>query len=174
MKQVRLWTEADLRVDRIRYGVGQIRDEEQPLAAMVQQRDAELTTPPLPLAKSKVLHSLQTHWAGLTVFVDHPEVPLDNNTAERAQRGPVVGRKNYYGSGAEWSGRLAALLFSLFQTLFLANLNPRRWLTAYLNACAQAGGHAPADAEKYLPWNLSDEQKREWSSDQPPASADTS
>lgn len=144
------------------------------VAAMVQQRDAELTTPPLPLAKSKVLHSLQTHWAGLTVFVDHPEVPLDNNTAERAQRGPVVGRKNYYGSGAEWSGRLAALLFSLFQTLFLANLNPRRWLTAYLNACAQAGGHAPADAEKYLPWNLSDEQKREWSSDQPPASADTS
>ena len=23
---------------------------------------------------------------GLTVFVDHPEVPMDNNTAERAQR----------------------------------------------------------------------------------------
>ena len=51
------------------------------------------------------------------MFVEHPEVPLDNNTAERAQRGPVVGRKNYYGSGAVWSGRLAALLFSLFQSL---------------------------------------------------------
>jgi hypothetical protein len=42
----------------------------------------------------------QSHWDCLTVFVGHPEVPLDNNTAERAQRGPVVGRKNYYGSGA--------------------------------------------------------------------------
>lgn len=144
------------------------------VAAIAQQRDTELATTALPLAKTKVLESLQTHWAGLTVFVDHPEVPLDNNTAERAQRGPVVGRKNYYGSGAEWSGRLAAMLFSLFQTLFLANLNPRRWLTAYLNACAQAGGQAPADAQKYLPWNLSDDQKREWSNDQPPKAADTS
>jgi transposase len=142
--------------------------------AMAKQRDDELAQPDLPLAKSKVLESLKDHWNGLTVFVDHPEVPLDNNTAERAQRGPVVGRKNYYGSGAEWSGRLAAMLFSLFQTLSLANLNPRLWLTAYLNACAAAGGQAPADAAKYLPWNLSDEQKREWSTDREPPSADTS
>jgi hypothetical protein len=42
--------------------------------------------------------------------VDHPEVPMDNNTAERCQRGPVVARKNFYGSGALWSGRLAAML----------------------------------------------------------------
>ena len=48
----------------------------------------------------KTLESLQAHWQGLTVFVDHPDVPMDNNTAERVQRGPVVGRKNYYGSGA--------------------------------------------------------------------------
>jgi transposase len=142
--------------------------------AIAKQRDDELAQPQLPLAKSKALESLKNHWDGLTVFVDHPEVPLDNNTAERAQRGPVVGRKNYYGSGAEWSGRLAAMLFSLFQTLFLANLNPHLWLTAYLNACAAAGGKAPADAEKYLPWNLSDEQKRQWSSDQQPPTTDSS
>ena len=142
--------------------------------AIAKQRGEELTLPELPPAKSKVLKSLKDHWAGLTVFVDHPEVPLDNNTAERAQRGPVVGRKNYYGSGAEWSGRLAAMLFSLFQTLSLANLNPHLWLTAYLNTCAAAGGQAPADADKYLPWNLTDEQKRDWSSDREPQAADTS
>ena len=76
------------------------------------------------------------------MFVEHPEVPMDNNTAERAQRGPVVGRKNYYGSGSVWSGRLAAMTFSLFQTLCLWRLNPRLWLTAYLEACAKAGGRA--------------------------------
>ena len=65
---------------------------------------------------------------------------MDNNTAERSERGPVVGRKNYYGSGSLWSGRLAAMMFSLFQTLCLWGLNPRLWLTAYLEACAQAGG----------------------------------
>jgi hypothetical protein len=55
----------------------------------------------------------------------------------------VVGRKNYYGRGAVWSGRLAALLFSLFQTLRLWGQNPRLWLTAHLQACAESGGRAP-------------------------------
>ena len=96
---------------------------------------------PAPGAR-KVLESLGNHWTGLTVFVEHPEVPMDNNTAERSERGPVVGRKNYYGSGSLWSGRLAAMMFSLFQTLCLWGLNPRLWLTAYLEACAQAGGRA--------------------------------
>ena len=41
---------------------------------------------------------------------------MDNNQAERALRGPVVGRKNYYGSGAQWSGELSAALFSLFRS----------------------------------------------------------
>ena len=97
---------------------------------------------------------------------------MDNNTAERSERGPVVGRKNYYGSGAVWSGRLAAMLFSLFQTLALWGLNPRLWLTAYLTACAESGGRAASDLEALLPWNLSEEQRRAWSLE--PQSADSS
>lgn len=88
---------------------------------------------------------------------------MDNNTAERTERGPVVGRKNYYGSGAVWAGRLAAMRFSLLQTLGLWQLNPRRWLTAYLTACAEAGGQPPADVEAFLPWNLSEERLQVWS-----------
>src|SRR5262245_12842159 len=133
------------------------------VAALGAQGEAELADPQLHPARRKVLESLGDHWAGLTVFVEHPEVPMDNNTAERAQRGPVVGRKNYYGSGAVWSGRLAAMLFSLLQTLCLWKLNPRAWLTAYLTACAEAGGAAPADVERFLPWNLSAEQRQAWS-----------
>ncbi len=109
-----------------------------------------------------MLESLRTHWPGLTVFVDHPEVPMDNNTAERVQRGPVVGRKNYYGSGAVWAGRLAAMMFSLLQTLTLWHINPRPWLTAYLEACATAGGQAPPNLASYLPWNLPEERRKEW------------
>ena len=116
---------------------------------------------PAPVPR-KVLESLGNHWTGLTVFVEHPEVPMDNNTAERSERGPVVGRKNYYGSGSLWSGRLAAMMFSLFQTLCLWGLNPRLWLTAYLEACAQAGGRAIEDVDRFLPWNLSPEQRRAW------------
>jgi transposase len=133
------------------------------VAAIEQQRDDELAQPELHPARRKVLESLRHHWPGLTVFVDHPDVPMDNNTAERSERGPVVGRKNFYGSGSVWSGRLAAMLFSLFQTLALWGLNPRVWLTVYLTACAEAGGRVPAKPEALLPWNLSEDQRRAWS-----------
>jgi transposase len=134
----------------------------------------ELREADLHPARQKVLESLGDHWSGLTVFVEHPEVPMDNNTAERSERGPVVGRKNYYGSGSVWSGRLAAMLFSLFQTLCLWGLNPRPWLTAYLEACAAAGGRAVEDAEQFLPWNLSPEQKRAWRCEDEMPASDTS
>ena len=40
-------------------------------------------------------------------------------------RNPALGRKNSYGSGAEWSGRLAAMLFSLLATLEMWGINAR-------------------------------------------------
>jgi transposase len=144
------------------------------VTALGAQGEAELADPQLHPARRRVLESLGEHGTGLTVFVEHPEVPLDNNTAERAQRGPVVGRKNYYGSGAVWAGRLAALMFSLLQTLCLWQLNPRSWLTAYLTACAEAGGAVPEDVERFLPWNLSDEDRRRWSLAGTEGGADTS
>jgi transposase len=150
------------------------RDQElrREVAAMAERRDRELADPGLHPARRKVLESQREHWGGLTVFVDHPEVPMDNNTAERSERGPVVGRKNYYGSGSVWSGELAAILFSLFQTLCLWGINPRSWLTAYLGRCAEAGGQAPSQPESLLPWNLTSEQRKAWSLD--PQSEDSS
>ncbi len=55
------------------------------------------------------------------------------------------------------------MLFSLLQTLCLWELNPRAWLTAYLTACAAAGGVPPEDGERFLPWQLSEEDRRRWS-----------
>jgi transposase len=132
------------------------------VTALAVQGEAELAAAEVHPARRKVLESLGNHWTGLTVFVEHLEVPMDNNTAERAQRGPVVGRKNYYGSGAVWAGQLAALLFSLLQTLCLWNLNPRAWLTAYLTACAELGGAPPPEVDRWLPWNLSAEERDRW------------
>ena len=73
---------------------------------------------------------------------------------QRANRGPALGRKNYYGSGSLWSGRLAAMLFSLFATLTRNNVNPRQWLTWYPESCAARGGQAPDDVAPFLRWNF--------------------
>lgn len=136
-------------------------------AALRQVMDEMKTQAALELAAAdlrqpcrKVLVSLQEHWTGLTRFVDDPRIPMDNNRSERHLRGPAVGRKNYYGSVAEWSGQLAAMLFSLLATLQHWQINPRTWLGWYLDACAAAGGKAPAAIEAYLPWRLSEGQRQ--------------
>jgi len=119
----------------------------------------ELSAPQLRQPCRKVLESLQEHWTGLLRFVADPRIPMDNNASERAGRGPAVARKNFYGSGSLWSGQLAAAMFSLLATLGRWKINPRRWLTWYLESCAAAGGKVPEDIQSFLPWNLSDERR---------------
>jgi transposase len=128
----------------------------QHVAAMAARRDAELADDKLREPCCKALVSLKEHWNGLTLFVDDPRIPLDNNYGERLIRNPAVGRKNYYGSGAEWAGRLAVMMFSIFATLVLWKINPRKWLTWYFDACASGGGKAPDNPASFLPWNLSE------------------
>jgi len=124
-------------------------------------------------AQRRVLVSLQNHWHGLIIFLTHPEVPMDNNIAERAIRNPVIGRKNYYGSGSIWSAELAAMMFSQLQTIELWQLNPRHWLQEYLIACAEQGGTAPADLTPFLPWRMSEDRRRQLAKP-PPRSRNTS
>jgi transposase len=127
--------------------------------AMCAEAVRELSDSKLRQPCRKVLKSLQEHWTGLVRFVDDPRIPMDNNASERAGRGPAVARKNFYGSGSLWSGQLAAAMFSLLATLAHWKINPRRWLTWYLESCAAAGGKAPEDVEPFLPWNLSPERR---------------
>jgi transposase len=86
---------------------------------------------------------------------------MDNNTAERGLRTPVVGRKNYYGSGSVWSAHLAAMMFSVLQTVLLWDLKPHHWLTAFLQACADHGGQSPTDLSAFLPWQMTPERRAE-------------
>ena len=124
------------------------------LRTMARERHRALADAQLPEPARKLMVSMQRHWRGLREFIRHNGVPPDNNAAERALRGPVVGRKNFYGSGSEWSGQLAAMMFSLLATMKSWQINPRTWLTDYLNACAAAGNRAPADLRPYLPWSM--------------------
>jgi len=137
----------------------------QTVAAMQAQADAELADPKLPTPCRAVLTSLQEHWSGLTRFLADPRIPLDNNASERQMRGPALGRKNYYGSGAMWSGQLAAMLFSLFATTRMAKITMRIWLTQYLESCAQNGGQVPPDIDRFLPWKMSEPSRRDMALD---------
>jgi transposase len=168
------WALTWLRRIRYLYQTNRERLQHPPDSAKFQEQDAllrraveamrvqaveELFDPRLRQPCRKVLESLQEHWTGLTRFVADPRIPMDNNASERAGRGPAVARKNFYGSGSLWSGRLAAAMFSLLATLAHWNVNPRLWLTWYLESCAAAGGKTPENIQPFLPWNLSTERR---------------
>jgi transposase len=129
-------------------------DLQKALQRMTHEREVALADPLLAKPAVKVLQSMKRHWSGLTVFVEHPWVPMDNNTAERDARLAVVGRKNFYGSGSVWSGQLAATMYSLLMTLKLWKINARTWLSAYLQACADSGNQAPQDINAFVPWTM--------------------
>ncbi len=131
---------------------------------MHRQATDELAQPKLREPCRKALQSLLDHWSGLTLFVDDPKIPMDNNASERTVRGPAMGRKNYFGSGSLWSVCLTAAMFSIVATLKQWKINPRRWLSWYLESCAAAGSRPPEDIERFFPWNLTTERRAELTS----------
>jgi transposase len=132
--------------------------------AMHRQATDELAQPKLREPCRKALASLLDHWTGLTLFVDDPKIPMDNNASERTVRGPAMGRKNYFGSGSLWSVCLTAAMFSIVATLKQWNINPRRWLFWYLESCAAAGSRVPKEIQRFLPWNLTTQRRAELTS----------
>lgn len=129
-------------------------DVEAHLQSMSDSRDQALRDATLHPAAGKLMTSLRKHWDGLTVFVAHPEIELDNSAAERAVRGPVVGRKNFYGSGSIGSAKFTASMFTVLLTLDQVwGINVRLWMTEFLQACAVGRG-APADLSRFLPWEM--------------------
>ncbi len=111
--------------------------------------------------EGKPLRSLVNHREGLSVFIDRPEVPLDNNFAERVLRGPVIGRRLSFGSDSETGARLTALMYSVIGTLNLNGIDVLRWLETWLTACAHNGGRPPDDLAPWLPWSMDEARRRE-------------
>jgi len=79
-------------------------------------------------------------WDGLVLCLDDPRVPLTNNAAERAIRGPVLGRKNHYGSKSERGTKVAALFYSLLETAKLRDIEPKAYLRAATMAAIEVPG----------------------------------
>ena len=75
----------------------------------------------------KALNYYLENYGGLTLFLDDPDVPIDNNSQERLLRNHVVGRKTWYGTHSERGAKTASVLFSLVETCKLNHVNPREY-----------------------------------------------
>ena len=95
--------------------------------AMKQQALNEQLMYPSASQYGKALNYFLENYAGLTVFLDHADVAIDNNLQERLLRNHVVGRKTWYGTHSKRGAETASILFTLVETCKLNHVNPREY-----------------------------------------------
>jgi transposase len=97
------------------------------------------------------IRSSLSRWRALTRYIDDGRLEIDNNSAERALRVVVLGRKNYLFAGSNAGGERAAAIYSLIGSAKLNGLDPEHYLRTVLARMAEHPVNRIADL---LPWNL--------------------
>ncbi len=87
--------------------------------------------------KFSTMISMNNHWKGLTIFIDNPEILMDNNIMENGIRPVALGRNNYIGSQSQWGGDLAACMYSIVQTCKQNNISPKAYLQYFFEKCIE-------------------------------------
>jgi transposase len=82
----------------------------------------------------------------LFTFLDHPDVPSDNNHAEREIRPAVIIRKNSLFNRSEAGANAQAILMSLYRTLKLRSLDPLETIVSALRDYILTGTLPPLPA----------------------------
>jgi len=100
----------------------------------------------------RALRYTLNQWPKLVAFLDHGEIPLDNNRCENAIRPFVIGRKGWLFADTVPGARASATLYSLVETAKANGLEPH----AYLSAVFTRLPHLTTveEYEALLPWNL--------------------
>jgi transposase len=103
----------------------------------LRQRLAELIDTPWEDKQSRrLIKRLRRHQHDLLTFLDHADVPFDNNHAERAIRPAVIIRKNSYSNRSDRGADAQAVLMSIYRTLKQRGHDPittiREALTTWL------------------------------------------
>jgi hypothetical protein len=97
----------------------------------------------------KALSYLPNHWAKLTLFLEHPGVPIDNNIVERSLKKAILNRKNALFYKSLNGAAVGDLFMSLIHTCELNGRNPFDYLTELQRHAADLS-MCPA---AWMPWN---------------------
>lgn len=95
------------------------------------------------------------HWQGFIAFLNHPDVPLDNNGCERIVKEVIVQRKNSLFFKTETGALIGMGFTSLISTCQALGIDPFDYLID-LQEHASALRHEPA---AWLPWVWAERQK---------------
>ncbi len=82
---------------------------------------------------------LYRHQDSLFTFLDYPEIPRENNLAERMIRPVVIIRKNSQGNRSEHGAAVQAILTTMFQTFERRGHDPIETVVAALRDSVRTG-----------------------------------
>jgi transposase len=95
---------------------------------------------------ARLAKRLLRHCDELFTFLDYPEVPFENNLAERMLRPAVILRKNSQSNRSEKGAATQAILMSVYRTLKLRGHNPIDTITDALRTYLTTGTMPPLPA----------------------------
>jgi hypothetical protein len=95
---------------------------------------------------------LLKHWQKLTLFLQRPGVPLDNNIVERALKKAILHRKNSLFYKTRHGAQMGDLFMSLIHTCELNGVNPFDYLTELQRHAAEL----KQNPSEWMPWNYRD------------------
>ncbi len=90
-------------------------------------KEIEDRIPPKSLLGKAITYTLK-RWEQLNLYLNHGNVPMDNNLAENAIRPFVIGRKNWLFCDTIAGAEANARLYSLIETAKANDLNPMEYL----------------------------------------------
>ena len=89
---------------------------------------------------------LRRYRDAMFTFLDHPDVPSDNNHAEREIRPAVIIRKNSLCNRSEAGANAQAIMMSVYRTLKLRGLDPLETIVSALRGYISTGTLPPLPA----------------------------
>lgn len=89
-------------------------------------------------------------WKGLSAYVQHGQIEIDNNLAENAIRPIAIGRKNYLFAGSHQAAEMTAAMYSFMAICKKNDVNEFEWLKDVLQ---RIQSHKQKDLYQLLPNN---------------------
>jgi len=114
------------------------------LGAQLAQRKVEPNS-----GLGRAITYLLNHWEKLTLFLQVPGAPLDNNIAERALKKAILHRKNSLFYKNRNGAQMGDLFMSLIHTCELNHVNP----FDYLSELQRHAGELKQTPSEWMPWN---------------------
>lgn len=98
----------------------------------------------------KAVNYVLNHWRALNHYMMDGCLEIDNNTAERAIKPLVIGRKNYLFAGSHEGAKRAAIIYSIIETCKLNAINPWDYIN---NVLTRLPSTLVTDINQLLPYN---------------------